>query len=197
MGLTLARFTQEMSPASTVLIFFSYSLLGFVMECIVLSVEKRRLITNRGFAIHMPFCIIYGFGGLLCYGLLSPLKDNLPALFIVGAVLATGFEFLVAQLQIRMFGDFWWDYHGKPFNYKGILCLESTFGWGIVAVVIVRLLHQHIARLVGSVPSRVALALAVVLLLGYLLDFLYSARMAALRRAQLEDNEMLQEKERI
>ncbi|MGL6221124.1 MAG: putative ABC transporter permease, partial [Lacrimispora sphenoides] len=41
--------------------FFLFSLLGYLLECSVLSFENKRPVLNRGFG-HGPFCIIYGFG---------------------------------------------------------------------------------------------------------------------------------------
>lgn len=81
-----------------------------------------------------PFCIIYGFGAMLGYALLRPFAGNYVVLYVVGAVAATAFEYLTALLMLRLFGTFWWDYTNKPFNYRGIICLESTLGWGLVSV---------------------------------------------------------------
>ena len=73
--------------------FIIYSILGWLVESIYMSFCNRKL-TNRGFA-RGPFCPIYGFGGVLGYLILHPLHKNLVALYIVGALLATAFEFLV------------------------------------------------------------------------------------------------------
>ena len=43
--------------------FFLCSLLGYLLECVVLSAEYKTPVLNRGFG-HGPFCIIYGFGAL-------------------------------------------------------------------------------------------------------------------------------------
>lgn len=121
-------YTAPVAPHVLINAFFLYSFLGWVMECIVIRREKGRW-ENRGFA-HLPFCIIYGFGAMLGFALLRPFSGNYVLLYLVGAVLATLFEYLTARLMLRLFGTFWWDYTNKPFNYKGILCLESTLGWG-------------------------------------------------------------------
>lgn len=176
--------------ATFVLVFFVYGLLGYVLECIVLTIEKRRLVLNRGFVRHLPFCIIYGFGAIFGYALLYPLKHNFVLLFVVGAAVATGFEYLVARLQIHIFGDFWWDYTKKPFNFHGILCLESTLGWGFAAILIVGFLHAPVVQAVAMVPSSLASVLAVALVCAYLLDFAFSARCAARQKRQQHQLEM-------
>lgn len=177
-------------PSRIILLFFVYSFLGNIMECIVLSLEKRSPVTNRGFVRHLPFCIIYGFGALFGFITLSPLAKTWIPLFLVGAVAATMLEYCAARLQIHLFGNFWWDYSQKPFNYKGILCLESTLGWGVVALVIIKLLHPLLVGLVHRVPAAPAAFLGVLLLLAYTMDFAHSARRAMRsrqRKAAVED----------
>lgn len=47
-SLVMSRLMVPPDLASLALVFFTYSLLGYVMECIVLSIENRQLVTNRG-----------------------------------------------------------------------------------------------------------------------------------------------------
>ncbi|MDL2324749.1 putative ABC transporter permease [Ruminococcaceae bacterium OttesenSCG-928-A16] len=165
-------------PAYIVIMFFCYSLIGYCLECVVLTVDNRKLTIDRGFVRHLPFCIIYGFGGIIGFALLRPFAGNWLLLFVTGALCATAFEYFTAQLQLRIFGSFWWDYTEKPFNYKGILCLESTLGWGIVALIIVNVLHRNLAGLVQQIPLHIATPVAFILLAAYVLDFIVSARVA-------------------
>ena len=80
---------------------------------------------NRGFA-KGPFCPIYGFGALTVFFVLRPYSDNSILLFFLGSFLATTLEFLTALVMKHIFGEIWWDYHEKPFNYGGIICLELS-----------------------------------------------------------------------
>lgn len=178
-----AAMDMRPDPVAFVLVFFTYSFMGYVMECIVLSLEHRRRVLNRGFVNHLPFCIIYGFGAMLGYALLSPVKNNLVLLFVFGAIGATGFEYLVARMQTYLFGDFWWDYSHKRFNYKGVLCLESTLGWGFTALVVVHFLQGAVVHTVEMVPAAIAAPLALLLVVAYTGDFICSARVAVRRRA--------------
>lgn len=107
--------------------------------------------TNRGFMTG-PFCPIYGFGATAGYIILHPLANNIVALYVVGAALATIFEFLVAKLMMKLFGEVWWDYNDKFCNYKGVLCLESTLAWGLYAVIIITFLFDKVMGLVDQYP---------------------------------------------
>ena len=108
--------------------FILYSVMGWVVESIYMSFCNRKL-TNRGFAFS-PFCPIYAVGALSVYGMLRPLAGQYVVLYLAGAVLATTLEYITAVLMRNLFGQVWWDYTEKPFNYKGVICLESTIAWG-------------------------------------------------------------------
>lgn len=156
--------------------FFLYSFLGWCMERVVIRREKGEW-ENRGF-VRSPFCIIYGFGAMLGYALLRPFAGNYVVLYVVGAVAATAFEYLTALLMLRLFGTFWWDYTNKPFNYRGIICLESTLGWGLVSVLLFAFMQNGVFTVVRRLSPRAGMAFAVVLVALYAADFAFSMRRA-------------------
>lgn len=149
--------------------FFVYSFLGWVMECIVIRIQLGRW-ENRGFA-RLPFCVIYGFGVFFAMILFKPIEHNYVALYVVGALAATAFEYLTAIVMLKLFGHVWWNYEHLPFNYKGILCLESTLGWGVVALVVFGFFNNALQGLIMRIDSKVAVAIGGALLVMYLLDF--------------------------
>lgn len=151
--------------------FFMFSILGWVVESIYMSFCNKK-ITNRGFMTG-PFCPIYGFGATLGYIILHPLANNVVALYLVGAVLATVFEYLVAQLMLKLFGEVWWDYNDKPCNYKGILCLESTLAWGVYAVIIITFLFDKVMGFVDRYPTSWGIKTIVLIFVMACVDFGY------------------------
>jgi len=151
--------------------FVVYSVLGWLIESIYMSFCNKKL-TNRGFG-KGPFCPIYGFGGVFGYLILAPLRGNYIAVYLLGAVLATTFEYLVGIGMIKFLGELWWDYNDKPFNYKGILCLESTIAWGFYAVGIVHFVHAFVYRLIDSVDMHVGIICIQVILGMVLIDYIF------------------------
>ncbi len=151
--------------------FVVYSVLGWLIESIYMSFCNKKL-TNRGFG-KGPFCPIYGFGGVFGYLILAPLKGNYIAVYLLGAVLATTFEYLVGIGMIKFLGELWWDYNDKPFNYKGILCLESTIAWGFYAVGIVHFVHDFIYRLIDSVDMHTGIIFVQVILGIVVIDYIF------------------------
>ena len=126
--------------------------------------------TNRGFG-RGPYCPIYGFGGVVGYIILSPLKDRYVALYLCGALVATTFEFLVGITMRRVFGELWWDYNEKPFNYKGIICLESTAAWGVYALVIIQMLNDKVHGFIDRYSERTVVFLCLAVAFTVLVDY--------------------------
>ena len=149
--------------------FFIYSFIGWIMECVVIRIQLGRW-ENRGFA-RLPFCVIYGFGVFFALILFRPIEHNYVALYFVGAIAATIFEYLTAMVMLKLFGKIWWNYDHLPFNYKGILCLESTIGWGFVALIVFGFLNNVIESMVKMIDVRIATAVGGALLVMYIFDF--------------------------
>lgn len=151
-------------------VFIAYSMLGWLLESVYMSFCNRK-ITNRGFG-KGPFCPIYGFGAVIGYIILSPLKGNYFGIYIIGAVSATIFEYIVGVTMIKILGSLWWDYSDKPFNYKGIICLESTLAWGFYAVGIVYFLQNALYMVVDHIERKIGIILIVVTLLLVMFDYI-------------------------
>ena len=162
--------------------FLTYSMMGWLVESIYMSFCNHK-ITNRGFA-KGPFCPIYGFGALTVFFVLRPYSDNsillfsvlgmiggLVLLFFLGSFLATTLEFLTALVMKRIFGEIWWDYHEKPFNYRGIICLESSIAWGFYTLFLFMFLQNIVAAFVAMIPVRAGRVIGNLILIGYIMDF--------------------------
>lgn len=149
--------------------FLTYSIMGWLVESIYMSICNRRL-TNRGFA-RGPFCPIYGFGALTVFFMLRPYSGNNILLFFMGSLCATTLEFVTALLMKKVFGQIWWDYNDKPFNYKGIICLESSIAWGFYTVFLFMFLQNMVAGIVAMIPVRIGRIVGNVILILYIMDF--------------------------
>lgn len=150
--------------------FVLYSILGWFLESVYMSFCNKKL-TNRGFA-KSPFCPIYGFGAVSCYLILSPLRGQYVKIYVIGAVLATIFEYIVGRGMIRLLGELWWDYKEKPFNFQGIICLESTIAWGFYALGVIGFVHAGIYWLIDRVSFGLGVRLVKVILFIVAIDYI-------------------------
>lgn len=150
---------------------FCYSFLGWCMECVVIRHEHGRW-ENRGFA-KLPFCIIYGLGTFIAFNLFASIQDNYVLLYIAGAICATIFEYATAVAMKKLFGEVWWNYEDKKFNYKGVICLESSLAWGILALLIFKIMNKYIEYIATSINHQAVMIVSTLLLIAYLIDFTY------------------------
>ena len=110
----------------------------------------------------------------MLFFIFKPIEHNYIALYIFGCICATAFEYLTAQVMLKLFGEVWWNYDHLKFNYKGIICLQSTLGWGFVAVFIFGFLNKFVEHFVFSIDERVASVMAMILVFSYTGDFMHS-----------------------
>lgn len=150
--------------------FIVYSFIGWAVESTYMSICNRKL-TNRGF-VKGPFCPIYGAGALTVFFILRPYSNHGVVLFIMGSILATTLEFLTAVVMYKVFGEIWWDYKEKPFNFKGVICLESSVAWGFYTVFLFMFLHNFVMKVVLSVPIPIGRFVGSAIMVLYTVDFL-------------------------
>lgn len=136
--------------------------------------QKAAWLLGKQRLCKLPFCVIYGFGTLIAFNIFKPIEHNYIALYIFGCICATAFEYLTAQVMLKLFGEVWWNYDHLKFNYKGIICLQSTLAWGFVAVFIFGFLNKFVERFVFSIDYRIASVMAMILVFSYTADFMQS-----------------------
>ena len=107
------------------------------------------------------------------FTLFAPFAGNPLALFFAGCVGGTVFEYIVAMVMIKLFGELWWNYDHKRFNYKGILCLQSSLAWGVICVLLFMVINVRIKLMVHAINPMVVRPLAVLLFVSYTVDFVH------------------------
>lgn len=157
--------------------FFIYAVLGWCVEVAFAAVNTRQLV-NRGF-LNGPACPIYGFGMVGLLAVLGPWQNNVAAVFVVAAVLATLVELVAGYALYKLFHTRWWDYTKFRGNLGGFICPRFSLLWGLGGVLVIRLVHPPVAAAVQAIPP---LALAVVdgvLAVGFAVDVGISFAQAA------------------
>ena len=167
-----------------VLLFFFYCLCGWVWESCYVSARRRRWV-NRGF-LHGPVLPIYGSGAILILLFTLPVRNYSALLYLSGAVAATLLEYVTGSAMERLFKVRYWDYSGQKFHVNGYICLSSSIVWGFFSILLVKVVHPPIARLVLSIPDAFTTPLALVLVAGFTVDAVRSVQAALDLRAMLE-----------
>ena len=134
------------------LLFFIYSIGGWLMEVIGKLIEKRKFV-NRGFLIG-PYCPIYGHGAILITILLQKYIDDPIALFIMGVVVCSILEYLTSYFMEKIFHARWWDYSRYKFNINGRICLLYSVFWGLLGILWIKKLYPRIASVILYIPNK-------------------------------------------
>lgn len=157
--------------------FVIYSFFGFLLEVVfarLIRAEKK----DRKCFVLLPLCPVYGLGALAILLLPEPVRRSGPLLVLLGGLIATGVEYLMAVYYEKRLGVVFWDYSQLRGNLHGRVCPVFSLFWGLLAVVLVRRIHPLVARAAAGIP--VPLTVAAMLLLAA--DSVYTA--ALLRRTR-------------
>ncbi|MCR5715362.1 MAG: hypothetical protein K6G23_00765 [Lachnospiraceae bacterium] len=160
--------------------FVLYSFIGWCVEVVFHAVTLGKVI-NRGF-LNGPVCPVYGFGMLSLFGLAGlTVQDGsimeMPnwLIFVGGLILATIVELIAGWTLDRIFHARWWDYHDRPYNLNGYICLEFSLIWGLGALIVVRVVHPIVEKSsVELIPEKIGWWILLVLYMAYIADVIVS-----------------------
>ncbi len=154
--------------------FIIYSFLGFIVETIFGMLTKG-VIESRKSCFYGPFCCIYGLGAAIMIPGLQKFKRNNWTLAIGGMIEGSIIEYVVSWIGEIIFQIKWWDYSNMPLNMNGRICLLFTIFWGILAVVLLRLVNPFIERTIDRLPKKWFDIIAIVGSVFLLLDLLFTS----------------------
>lgn len=155
------------------LLFFTGSVLGWVMEVVCKLIQFRRFI-NRGFLIG-PYCPIYGFGAVLVTALLSRFSDSPLAVFGQAVLVCGVLEYFTSWLMEKLFHARWWDYSQRRFNINGRVCANTLIPFGLLGLLMIYLVKPACWRFYASFPPALLRALCLSLLALMLADVVISS----------------------
>lgn len=171
------------------LIFYVYCFLGWIFECIVVSVQQKHFV-NRGF-LKGPMLPIYGFGATIILHVAIPLMQYPAALYFAGLITATAFEYAVGVLMEALFKVKYWDYSEHRFQFQGRICLDSSIAWGFLSLALAYVLHKPVAGFITDLGSKMTAGLVLVVSFWFVYDTVTSAKAAFEFASVLEELEKL------
>ena len=157
------------------LVFFIYSVIGYIAEVMFCTIKKGKPVWNRGFLIG-PYLPIYGTGGILISYTLGRYQDDPLTLFILSMVYCTVIEYLTSYILERIFHLRWWDYSEKKFNINGRVCLLNGVLFGFGGLWIVKVLYPIVSKVVYNTQPIFIMIFSSILLCLFLTDFIVSTR---------------------
>ena len=153
--------------------FFVYGFLGWCTE-VAYAAAKQGKFVNRGF-LNGPICPVYGIGVGVVVQFLTPVENNLVLLYISSTILVTVIEGITGFLLEKIFHNKWWDYSEQPLNIGGYVCVLFSLIWGVFCVLIVKIIHPLIYKVLTMIPLVLGIVVMACLAVGLLADLYVTA----------------------
>jgi uncharacterized protein len=159
------------------LLFYVFSLLGWVIESVYRSLDRGRPV-NPGLLCG-PYLPLYGTGAIILMLLYSAIRELHPALRGIGYLLVlTLVEYAAGLLLLYVFNRRCWDYRDEPLNFQGLICPGFSLYWVTLAFIFEKTLYPLSLWLARSMDSLLVYRLDA-LVLGIMgMDFIYSTGLA-------------------
>ena len=157
--------------------------MGNYVEVLVVWAETGET-TSRSSLLYGAISLVWGLGAILMTLVLAPMREvGGWRLFLAGAVLGGGVEYLASVATETMYGQVFWDYSHLPLNWDGRTNLLFAAFWGAGAVVWLRWLAPGLIEALRAIPTAWRRGLAVVAAVVLVLDIGVTA--AALTRMRM------------
>ena len=164
------------------LLFIFFAVCGWIYE-VVWTYFDDGVWTNRGF-LFGPWLPIYGFGGMLIYGIfhklikkpvyIGKLNIRFLLLFIYICLITTVVE-LVSTYIIELVGipfTVLWDYSNHFLNFQGRICLDASARFGVLGLMIIYIALPLYRRLIAMKNQKVLNIVAWTVIAVFAIDWL-------------------------
>ena len=163
---------MELTLTQYFLLFMIYSIAGWLLEVTCKLIEYKRFI-NRGFLIG-PYCPIYGWGAVAITLLLYRYSYDPLILFFMTLLTCSVLEYATSWVMEKVFKARCWDNSKRKFNIDGRVCLGTMIPFGIFGMILTYVTNPLIINGFNKVDPSILNIIAIVLLIIYLIDNIFS-----------------------
>lgn len=89
---------------------------------------------------------------------------------IVSILLVTILEFVTGFALEKIFHSKWWDYSDNFLNLKGYICIKYSILWGVLAFVLLQIVHPIVTNLVHIIPVQLKNSVAIIFIVYFIID---------------------------
>ena len=154
---------------------------GCVFEMVNHFIHYGDWVSRRGL-IYGPLNPVYGLGLVFFVIFLSKIK-NPGLIFLGGMLLGGGCEYLCSLVQEKVFGTLSWDYSHQLFNIGGRTSLKYMIVWGVLALVVMKIVYPFLSNLIEKMPVKTGNILTIILIVFMVANIIISVT-ACLRQSE-------------
>lgn len=139
-------------------VFTAGSVFGYIAE-MFWCVLTNHVIESRQGMIFGPFSQVYGLGAVLLT-LLIRKNSSKTKIFFLSAAVGGVYEYACSYIQEKLFGTISWDYGNSFLSIGGRTSLVYCIFWGIMGLVLIKLLNPALEKLLSKVGGYKTTVLA-------------------------------------
>ena len=158
-----------------VLLFFTFSFLGWCMEVTLKYIQFHRFI-NRGFLIG-PCLPIYGTGVTvitLSVYLVGGEFRTISGVFLASMISSGALEYFSSWIMEKLFHARWWDYSQKPMNLHGRIWIGNLLLFGLAGVILSEIVVPPVMMFYLRIPAIIRWIVSGVLAVTAIVDAVIS-----------------------
>lgn len=141
-----------------------FSIFGLIIETVFCYITTGVLESRKGL-IWGPFCPVYGVGATILIILLDRYNKKPVQLFIAGSIMGNVIEYSLSYILEAMYGARFWDYSYLNWNLNGRICITYSIFWGILAVILIKMIKPIIDKIINKIPNNKTINIAITVLI--------------------------------
>lgn len=161
---------ENLSVSKLVILFVLGAFWGDILETLFCRIAGKKWM-NRSTYIFWPLSSVWGGAFLLASISYYWLRNsNILMIFAAGFLFGSLYEYLYSAILERVFSVKFWDYSGFRYHIKGRVNLPYSIGWGVVAVIWMKVIYPFIESWMGGMASSIILAAGTALAMELVID---------------------------
>lgn len=154
--------------------FLIFSIVGIVIETVYCYATTGVLESRKGL-IWGPFCPVYGVSAALLILCLNQYKNkNIIELFFRGFIVGSIAEYVLSFILEAIYGIRFWDYTYTNAHINGRICLQYSFYWGILSVLLIKCAKPILDKLMDKIPAKIRKGIDVTLFTFFIVNCIFT-----------------------
>lgn len=154
--------------------FLIFSIIGIIIETLYCYITMGVLESRKGL-IWGPFCPVYGVSAAILIIFLNKYQNkNIFQLFIYGFFVGSIAEYILSFGLEAIYGIRFWDYGYVNLHLNGRICLQFSFYWGALSVIIMKLIKPSIDKVIGKIPVKFRNISEIILMIFFTINCIFT-----------------------
>lgn len=154
--------------------FLIFSIAGIIIETLYCYITTGVLESRKGL-IWGPFCPVYGVSAAILILCLNPHKNkSILGLFIYGFIAGSIAEYILSYGLEAIFGIRFWDYTYTNIHINGRICMQYSFYWGILSVLIIKWIKPILDKFMNKIEVKAQKIVDITLIIFFIINCIFT-----------------------